>query len=104
MLSGPFATQLLADMGAEIVKIERPGSGDITRTIELTVGNSWMTSYFASLNRGKQSVVLDLSSDRGATAFKRLAKSADVLVENFRSGTMEKWGLGYETLSSCYQR
>jgi len=98
MLSGPFATQLLADMGATVVKVERPGVGDITRSIEPMVGDSDTTAYFASLNRGKQSVALDLSTDAGVEAFARLAETADVVVENYRPGTMERWGLGYESL------
>ncbi|WP_254838880.1 CaiB/BaiF CoA transferase family protein [Natronomonas marina] len=99
MLSGPFATQMLADMGATVIKIERPETGDITRAIEPTVGDSGMTSYFASLNRGKRSVVLDLSSPQGADALARLAADADVIVENYRAGLMEEWGLGYDSLS-----
>lgn len=100
MLAGPFATQLLADLGAEVVKIERAGYGDITRTTGPTVGDSGITAYFASLNRGKRSVELDLSSEAGAAAFESLAETADVLVENYRPGTMEKWGLGYEEISA----
>ena len=98
MLSGPFATQLLVDLGAEVVKIERPDHGDITRSIGPEAGDSGISAYFASLNRGKRSVELDLSTDEGAVAFERLAERADVLVENYRPGTMEKWGLGYEDL------
>lgn len=98
MLSGPFATQLLADMGADVVKIERPGRGDITRHVGPGIGDSGITGYFSSLNRGKRSVELDLSTGTGAAALERLAGSADVLVENYRPGTMEKWGVGYEDL------
>jgi crotonobetainyl-CoA:carnitine CoA-transferase CaiB-like acyl-CoA transferase len=98
MLSGPFATQLLADLGAEIVKIERPEVGDITRAVGPTVGDSDVSSYFASLNRGKRSVELDLSTASGAAAFERLAATADVVVENYRPGTMKEWGLEYDDL------
>ncbi len=98
MLSGPFATQLLADMGADVIKIERPDRGDITRNIGVELEAGGVTAYFASLNRGKRSVELDLSSEEGAAAFSLLAEEADVLVENYRPGTMEKWGLGYEEL------
>ncbi|WP_254546740.1 CaiB/BaiF CoA transferase family protein [Halomarina pelagica] len=101
MLSGPFASQLLADLGADVIKVERPGTGDITRAIEPTVGDSDVTGYFAALNRGKRSVELDLGSDEGAAALAALAASADVLVENFRPGTMEEWGLGSETLRAA---
>jgi formyl-CoA transferase len=98
MLSGPFATQLLADMGADVVKIERPVRGDITRHVGPGIGESGITGYFASLNRGKRSVELDLSSETGVAALERLVGTADVLVENYRPGTMETWGVGYEEL------
>lgn len=100
MLAGPFATQLLADLGAEVVKIERPQYGDITRTTGPDVGDSGITAYFSSLNRGKRSVELDLSTAEGAAAFESLAKVADVVVENYRPGTMKRWGLGYDDLRS----
>lgn len=100
MLAGPFATQLLADLGADVVKIERPGYGDITRTTGPEVGDSGITAYYASLNRGKRSVELDLSTEEGAAALECLAETADVLVENYRPGTMEKWGLGYDALTN----
>ena len=98
MLSGPFATQLLADLGAEVVKVERPETGDITRAVGPTVGDSGLTGYFASLNRGKRSVELDLSTAAGAAAFERLAADADAVVENYRPGTMAEWGLDYDDL------
>ena len=98
MLAGPFATQLLADLGAEVIKIERPGRGDITRGVGPDVGDSGITAYFASLNRGKRSVELDLTSEEGAAAFVELAGTADAVVENYRPGTMERFGLGYEEL------
>lgn len=98
MLAGPFTTQLLADLGAEVVKIERPEVGDLTRSIEPELGDSGMTSYFASLNRGKRSVTLDLGSEEGAAAFLALVETTDVVIENFRPGTIEGWGLGYDTL------
>ncbi|ELZ03430.1 CaiB/BaiF CoA transferase family protein [Natrialba asiatica] len=98
MLSGPFATQLLADMGADVVKIERPDRGDITRSVGPEIGDSGLTAYFTSLNRGKRSVELNLASEEGAAALERLAETADVLVENYRPGTMAKWGLDYDDL------
>ncbi|WP_246998127.1 CaiB/BaiF CoA transferase family protein [Halosolutus gelatinilyticus] len=98
MLAGPFATQLLADLGAAVVKIERPDCGDITRATGPDVGDSGITAYFSSLNRGKRSVELDLSTAEGAAAFESLAAATDVVVENYRPGTMEKWGLGYDDL------
>ncbi len=94
VLFGPFATMLLSDLGAEVIKIERPGVGDIARGNGPVVRG--MSTYFLSLNRGKKSVTLDLSSEQGAETLLGLAKKADILVENFKPGTMEKFGLGYE--------
>jgi formyl-CoA transferase len=98
MLAGPFTSQLLADLGAEVLKVERPDVGDLTRSIDPELGDSGMTSYFASLNRGKRSVALDLGSETGAAAFLALVETADIVIENYRPGTLEKWGLGYEAL------
>src|SRR3979409_2408140 len=94
-LAGPYCTLLLGDMGADVIKIELPGSGDETRQW----GPPFVedeSSYFMSVNRNKSSVVLDLKSDRGLDALRRLASSSDVLVENFRPGTMDRLGLAYE--------
>src|ERR671931_472384 len=94
-LAGPYCTLLLGDMGADVIKIELPGTGDETRQWgpPFVEGES---SYFMSVNRNKRSVTLDLKSDAGLEALRRLAKSADVLVENFRPGTMERLGLSYD--------
>lgn len=100
MLAGPFATQLLAELGADVVKIERPEYGDITRAVGPEVGNSGLSAYFVAMNRGKRSVELDLGSEAGRAAFLALVDSADVVMENFRPRTMEKWGLDFETLHS----
>jgi CoA:oxalate CoA-transferase len=94
VLFGPFATMLLSDLGAEVIKIERPEVGDIARGNGPVVRG--VSTYFLSLNRGKKSVTLDLATERGVEVFLKLVKSADVLVENFRPGTMEKLGLSYE--------
>ncbi|HUT67599.1 MAG TPA: CaiB/BaiF CoA-transferase family protein [Dehalococcoidales bacterium] len=94
VLFGPFATMLLSDLGAEVIKIERPEVGDIARGNGPVVRGQ--STYFLSLNRGKQSVTLNLATERGVEIFLKLVKSADVLVENFKPGTMEKLGLGYE--------
>jgi crotonobetainyl-CoA:carnitine CoA-transferase CaiB-like acyl-CoA transferase len=93
-LAGPYCTLLLGDMGADVIKIELPGSGDETRQWgpPFVAGES---SYFMSVNRNKRSVTLDLKSPAGREALKRLTESADVLVENFRPGTMERLGLSY---------
>ncbi|WP_312911662.1 CaiB/BaiF CoA transferase family protein [Natronosalvus caseinilyticus] len=99
MLSGPFASQILGDLGAEIIKIERPGVGDITRNIDPRIDGD-VTAYFASLNGGKKSVELDCSSPEGAAALERLVESADILLENHKPQTMKRWGLGYNELSA----
>jgi len=97
-LAGPYCTLLLGDMGADVVKIERPGTGDETRQWgpPFIAGES---SYFMSVNRNKRSVTLDLKSDQGIEALRRLTRAADVLVENFRPGTMARLGLSYEQAS-----
>ncbi|MFC6837854.1 CaiB/BaiF CoA transferase family protein [Halomarina ordinaria] len=101
MLSGPFATLILGDLGAEIIKIEHPGRGDLTRAVQPTLEGTDTTAYFASLNGGKKSVTLDLSTPPGTAAFERLASTADVIIENYRPNTMERWGLGYDALSAA---
>jgi len=98
-LAGPYCSLLLGDMGADVIKIEMPGSGDETRQWgpPFVAGES---SYFMSVNRNKRSVTLDLKSAAGLEALRRLVASADVVVENFRPGTMDRFGLGYEAASS----
>src|SRR5207302_5062481 len=93
-LAGPYCSLLLGDMGADVIKIEMPGSGDETRQWgpPFVAGES---SYFMSVNRNKRSVTLDLKSSAGTEALRRLTRSADVLVENFRPGTMERLRLSY---------
>ncbi len=100
MLSGPFATMILADLGATVIKVETP-RGDPTRDFEpfLTDDDSF-GGYFHSVNRNKKSVVLDLKSEVGEEAFLKLVSEADVLVENFRVGTMERLGFSYEDLKT----
>lgn len=95
VLAGPYATMLLADLGAEVVKIERPGSGDDTRAW----GPPWVgeeSTYFLGVNRNKSSRAIDLRTGEGLTAARELVARADVVVENFLPGTMERLGLGYE--------
>ncbi|WP_203336682.1 CaiB/BaiF CoA transferase family protein [Nocardioides limicola] len=97
VLAGPLATATLADLGARVIKVERPGSGDETRAW----GPPWTantSSYFESCNRTKESVTLDLTVPGDAALARELAIRADVLVENFRTGTMERHGLGYQQL------
>ncbi|ADJ14924.1 CaiB/BaiF CoA transferase family protein [Halalkalicoccus jeotgali] len=101
VLVGPFCTMQLGDLGAEVIKIERPGVGDQTRGWHPPrFGEDGPSAYFASVNRNKRSVTLDLGSDEGQEVLRTLAADVDVLVENFRVGTMEKWGLDYEALSA----
>lgn len=96
MVAGSFAGMHLADLGADVVKIERPGFGEIARNIEPTVGGE--SFYYMSVNRGKQSVTLDLATDTGRDAFLRLAETADVVLENFTPGTLSSLGVGYEAV------
>jgi crotonobetainyl-CoA:carnitine CoA-transferase CaiB-like acyl-CoA transferase len=103
MLAGPFATMLLADHGARVIKIEPPG-GENTRVFGpfppggLRMEDGGYGAYFASTNRNKESVILDLKSEAGKAAFRRLVDKADVVIENFRAGVMERLGLSYESL------
>lgn len=97
VLAGPSAALALADMGAEVIKIEPPGTGDETRSFPpFRDGES---HYFISINRGKKSIVIDLKSETGVKLIKDLVTKCDVLVENYRPGVMDRLGLGYETLS-----
>ncbi len=96
VLSGPYASMVLCDLGAEVVKIERPPWGDVARTTGPHVNGE--SAYFFSINRGKKSIAIDLQSPQGKDLFLRLAEKADVVMENFTPGTMEGLGLGYETL------
>ena len=106
MLSGPYCTMHLADHGAEVIKIEA-GTGDTSRGNgpfrEDDQSHDW-SGYFVSLNRGKKSVQLDLKSDKGKEDFLQLAVTADVIVENFRPGVMERLGLSYETLATLNEK
>ena len=101
VLSGPFATMLLADMGADVIKIETPGGDPVRQQGDLSRGMSW---YFASFNRNKRSVVLDLRKDEGKRVLERLLATADVLVENFRPGVLTEMGLGEERLAELNPR
>ncbi|GAA4479532.1 hypothetical protein GCM10023190_22770 [Enteractinococcus fodinae] len=104
VLGGPYATQILADHGAEVIKVESP-QGDETRHWGPPFVSEGVAWYFAGVNRNKKSVVLDLTQDSERQRLLRLLEDADVLVENFKSGTLEKWGMGYhEVLSVQYPR
>ena len=103
VLSGPYCTMLLADMGARVIKIEQPGNGDDTRAWgpPFLEGES---AYFLSINRNKESVTLDFKHPEGRALLERLIAKSDVLVENFRPGTLTKLGLDYATLAPRYPR
>jgi crotonobetainyl-CoA:carnitine CoA-transferase CaiB-like acyl-CoA transferase len=100
VLAAPYLTMLLADLGAEVIKIERPGSGDDTRAWGPPFADGEAT-YFLGVNRNKRSVALDLTEERDRESARRIAERADILVENFRPGTMERYGLGYEALRAA---
>src|SRR5215467_9186581 len=104
VLAGPFCTMNLADLGAEVIKIEMPGSGDDARGFAPRIPNSGDSGYFYSVNRGKQSVTLDLRNSKGAGVLCELARQSDVVVENFTPGTMERFQLGYQRLRSINPR
>jgi formyl-CoA transferase len=96
VLAGPYATMLLADMGAEVIKVEEPGKGDDTRAWPAFAGGE--STYFMSVNRGKKSVTLDLKAEAGKAVLAKLLAGADVLVENFRPGTLARLGFGWEAV------
>jgi crotonobetainyl-CoA:carnitine CoA-transferase CaiB-like acyl-CoA transferase len=102
VLAGPFLTQILGDLGAEILKVETPGHGDETRMFAPHVGGE--SHYFIGLNRHKKSLVIDLRKPQGAEILRGLAGKADVLVENFRPGVMERLGLDYQGLAKTNPR
>lgn len=97
-LAAPYAAMMLADLGAEVIKVEKPKRGDLIRfTDEYVAGQS---GYFLGINRGKRSVTLDLRVPEGRDIALKLCAEADIVVENFRPGMMEEWGLGYEDVSA----
>ena len=104
ILAGPFCTQLLGDLGANVIKIERPGSGDDTRRFgppylhDEAGTNTGESAYFMSCNRNKRSVAIDISSSGGQVLLRRLIEKADVLIENFKVGNLARYGLGYDDL------
>jgi crotonobetainyl-CoA:carnitine CoA-transferase CaiB-like acyl-CoA transferase len=100
ILAGPFATMMLADLGAIVTKVERPGTGDETRSWGPPYDEYGMPTYFQSVNRNKRSIVLDLRAPADLERARALAGEADVIVENFRPGVMDRLGLGYEQLSA----
>jgi len=108
VLAGPWATQLLADLGADVIKIERPVTGDDTRSwgppYLQAEGAGAESAYFLSANRGKRSVCIDLTQTAGADLIRRLAQQSDVLIENFKVGGLERYGLDYASLARLNPR
>lgn len=102
VLAGPFCTMMLADLGAEIIKIEKPGSGDDSRAFGPHLHGE--SAYFMSINRGKKSLTLDLKAEKGREVFLKLIETADILVENFKPGVMKKLGLDYDSLKKINPR
>ena len=98
LVQGPQAGQTLRDLGAEVIKVELPGLGDMARWIPISM-EDLRTPYFEACNRGKKSITIDLRVTEGANIFRKLVDTADVLVANFKPGTLEAWGLSYEELS-----
>jgi CoA:oxalate CoA-transferase len=102
ILAGPYCTFLMAEMGARVIKVEPPKGGDDARAYGPFVNGK--STYFASINRGKESIALDLKKDEDRRVFEKLLEKADVVIENFRPGTMEKLGYGWETLHPKYPK
>jgi crotonobetainyl-CoA:carnitine CoA-transferase CaiB-like acyl-CoA transferase len=109
-LAGPWAAQILADLGADVIHVERPGAGDDTRTwgppfLRDREGRTTRESaYYLATNRGKRSITLDIAHPEGRRVVRELATRSDILIENFKFGTLAKWGLGYEALRSLNPR
>ena len=95
-LTGPYAATLLADQGAEVTKIERPGIGDIARWVGVSVNG--MSAFYLACNRGKRCMAVDLASPEGVEIALRLAAEADVVLQNFRPGVIDRLGLGYDAV------
>ena len=104
VLGGPYCGQMLADHGAEVIKVEPP-QGDETRTWGPPFDDEGISAYFAGINRNKRTIALDLSKPEGRAVLLRLLEGTDVLIDNFKTGTMEKWGMGYaDTLAQKFPR
>ncbi|MBI3458444.1 MAG: CoA transferase [Candidatus Rokubacteria bacterium] len=102
ILAGPYCSLLLADMGADVIKVEEPGRGDDTRAWPPFVGGE--ATYFMSVNRGKKSLTLNMKHEEGKAILRRLLEGADVLLENFRPGTLERLGFGHEAVCALNPR
>lgn len=102
VLAGPFSTMWLASMGANIIKIENPAEGDITRSYGPFVND--ISAYFCTINRNKRAITLNLKSEEGKEIFLKLVRKADIVIENFRPGVMDRLGLGYQKLANINER
>lgn len=100
VLAGPYCTMLLGDMGAEVIKVERPGAGDDTRAWGPPYTSSGQSTYFAGVNRNKTTVGIDLATPEGVQAARELMARADIVIENFKAGTLERLGLDYASASA----
>jgi len=104
VLAGPWSGQILADLGAEVIKVERPGAGDDTRAWgppflkDENGANSKESGYYLGVNRGKKSITVDISKPKGQEIIKALAKEADVILENYKVGTLDRYHLDYESI------
>lgn len=101
VLSGPYCTMMLCDLGASVIKVEQPGSGDEARQF-LPISERGESAYFATINRGKKSIALDLKADADRLIFEQLLSRADVLVENFRPGVLDKLGYGFSRIKATH--
>jgi crotonobetainyl-CoA:carnitine CoA-transferase CaiB-like acyl-CoA transferase len=107
ILAGPWCSQNLADLGAEVIKVERPGHGDDTRGwgppwVRNAQGDTSDSTYYAAANRGKKSITVDIARPEGQALVRELAKQCDVLIENYKVGDLKRYGLDYETLSALH--
>lgn len=102
VLAGPYCTMMLADFGADVIKIEQPGKGDDTRSMGPFVNGASL--YYANVNRNKKSITLNLKDPKGKSMFLKMVRKADVVVENYRPGVMDRLGLGYEVLKKENER
>ena len=102
ILAGPYCTLMLKELGARVIKVESPGTGDDAREYGPFVNGK--SAYFQSVNRGKESIVLNLKDEDDKKIFRKLLKKADVIVENFRPGTMEKLGFGWDSIKENYPK
>ncbi|TCT00224.1 CaiB/BaiF CoA transferase family protein [Aquabacter spiritensis] len=107
VLAGPWATQILGDLGAEVIKVERPGAGDDTRAWgppSAELGGEQFSAYYLTCNRNKQSIAIDIALPEGAALIRRMAREADILVENFKTGDLARYGLDYDSLRAINPR